>query len=46
MLEDGGRSIELTKASENIQGRIGRYVPHQKRLGSVDKKEEITCGLE
>ena len=37
--------MELTKASENIQGGIGRCDPHQKRLESVDKKEEIICRL-
>jgi len=34
-------SIELTKASKYIQGRMERCDSHQKRLESVDKRKEI-----
>jgi len=37
--------MELTKPSENIQDEIKRYDLHWKRIGSIDKDEEIICGL-
>jgi len=38
-------SMELTKASKNIQDGIGRCDLHQKRLESADEEEGVICRL-
>jgi len=38
--------MELTRASKDIQGGMEICDLYQKRLGRVDKKEKVICGLE